>query len=342
MFTFLSLPLCHLHLRFSSLQVFGRDPEHMLVSEMLKPVQRMVETLRQKMDEKNLGAATTKLERFAMVFDPRRKGSTLCMSGVVWADTLQEIKLELLAVYPEDFDGAQQAQQEHPPEPLPPAVRPPASQQPLNVLQRRLAERVARAGAEEARRNYQHPAGSSLVEFVAYIKAPLEPEAKSFSLAQYWKEKEQPKLDVDGKTILAPATWPKLARFAARYVSMEATSCEAERNFSALSQLMDDKRCTLLPATVEKCMLLRLNRSLLPGFAKLSALQERRQENCQKIVALICDTLAARNATTAVAQKQHVACGAAAAGSIAAGGDGLAAAATASAAANAAAGEGGM
>jgi hypothetical protein len=81
---------------------------------------------------------------------------------------------------------------------------------------------------------------------------------------------------------------------------------------------MDDKRCTLLPATVEKCMLLRLNRSLLPGFAKLSALQERRQENCQKIVALIRDTLAARNATTAVAQKQHVACGAAAAGSIAA------------------------
>ena len=149
-----------------------------------------------------------------------------------------------------------------------------------------------------------------------------------------------------GCILLAPAAWPKLARFVARYVPMEATSCEAERNFSALSLLMDDRRCTLLPATVEKCMLLRLNRSLLPGFAKLAALQEQRQGNCQKIVALIRDTLAAHAATAAVALKQLAACGAAAAGSIAAGGDGSAAAAAASAAAaaasadaNAAAGE---
>jgi len=258
--------------------------ESMLVANMEPPVRTMVLTLAAKMKEKNLGIASSKLERYAILFDPRYKGSTPCMSKDTFKATVDELKEELLALYPEDLPGQQQQEERHPDEAevlgqqrlqqQAGGMQPPAGN--VDKLRMRRQQRAANLESEARERNYLMAASSCMSELCSFLSAPLEKEADGFSLTAYWKEKAYPKLDESGKQ-LAPAVWPKLAKFAARYVSLEATSCEAERNFSALSEMLDDRRSRLKPPTVEKCMMLRLNRRLIPGFEELAALEEHRQ-----------------------------------------------------------------
>ncbi|CAM9562093.1 unnamed protein product, partial [Phaeothamnion confervicola] len=57
-----------------------------------------------------------------------------------------------------------------------------------------------------------------------------------------------------------------LFRMACLYHSIEGTSCQAERNFSALASMLSDLRSRLTPFSVEMCMLLRLNRNRFAGI----------------------------------------------------------------------------
>ncbi|CAN0428970.1 unnamed protein product, partial [Pylaiella littoralis] len=52
---------------------------------------------------------------------------------------------------------------------------------------------------------------------------------------------------------------PYLAFIARLYLGIEATSCQAERNFSALALLIGHLRCNMLPSKVERMMFIRLN-----------------------------------------------------------------------------------
>ena len=45
--------------------------------------------------------------------------------------------------------------------------------------------------------------------------------------------------------------------------------CQAERNFSALKQVLSYMRAGTLAHKTEKMLLLRLNRRLIPGFAMM-------------------------------------------------------------------------
>ncbi|CAN0435169.1 unnamed protein product [Phaeothamnion confervicola] len=59
-----------------------------------------------------------------------------------------------------------------------------------------------------------------------------------------------------------------LFRMACLYHSIEGTSCQAERNFSALASMLSDLRSRLTPFAV--CMLLRLNCNRVTGVDLLA------------------------------------------------------------------------
>ena len=66
-----------------------------------------------------------------------------------------------------------------------------------------------------------------------------------------------------------PARWPHIGLLARLYAGIDTTSCQAERNFSALKQVLSDMRAGTLARKTEKMLLLRLNRHLIPGFARI-------------------------------------------------------------------------
>ena len=64
---------------------------------------------------------------------------------------------------------------------------------------------------------------------------------------------------------------PYLAFIARLYHGIEATSCQAEQNFSALAHLIGDLRSRMLASEVERIMLIRLNRPLIDEVRELDA-----------------------------------------------------------------------
>ena len=56
---------------------------------------------------------------------------------------------------------------------------------------------------------------------------------------------------------------PYLAFLALLYHGVEATSCQAERNFSALTNLIGDLRSNMLASKVERMMFIRLNKHMV-------------------------------------------------------------------------------
>ena len=64
---------------------------------------------------------------------------------------------------------------------------------------------------------------------------------------------------------------PYLAFVARLYHGIEATSCQAERFFSALVHLIGDLRSNMLASKVERMMFIRLNRHLIDEVRELDA-----------------------------------------------------------------------
>jgi len=58
--------------------------------------------------------------------------------------------------------------------------------------------------------------------------------------------------------VVAPARWPHLSSLAHVYAGMNTTSCQAERNFSAVKQVLSDMRAGTLPRRIEQMLLLGL------------------------------------------------------------------------------------
>ena len=66
-----------------------------------------------------------------------------------------------------------------------------------------------------------------------------------------------------------PARWPHIGLLARLYAGIDTTRCQAERNFSALKRVLSDMCAGTLAHKREKMLLLRLNRHLIPGFARV-------------------------------------------------------------------------
>ena len=72
-----------------------------------------------------------------------------------------------------------------------------------------------------------------------------------------------------------PTEMPFLACIARLYLGIEATSCQSERNFSALAHLIGDLRSNMLAYKVERMMFIRLNRHLVDEVRALDAAVEQ-------------------------------------------------------------------
>ena len=87
----------------------------------------------------------------------------------------------------------------------------------------------------------------------------------------YWKRRGTDSVCPNTGKVKSPAEMPYLAFIARLYLGIEATSCQAERNFSALSHLIGHLRCNMLSSKVERMMFIRLNRHLVAEVRELDA-----------------------------------------------------------------------
>ena len=79
------------------------------------------------------------------------------------------------------------------------------------------------------------------------------------------------------RTVTSPAEMPYLALLARLYHGVEATSCQAERNFSAPAHLIGDLRSNMRASTVERMMFIRLNRHMVDEVRNLDAAKAKAQ-----------------------------------------------------------------
>ncbi|CAM9493242.1 unnamed protein product, partial [Ascophyllum nodosum] len=70
---------------------------------------------------------------------------------------------------------------------------------------------------------------------------------------------------------------PHLAILARFYHGVEATNCQAERNFSALALLIGNMRSSMGAFEVEQMMFLRLNQRYIPEIAAYNRVVDRQQ-----------------------------------------------------------------
>ena len=113
-----------------------------------------------------------------------------------------------------------------------------------------------------------HPAGdvdapelrkdAVLREMAAYTKEAAPKNDSKFDFLQYyWEARYTDRVDPSGK-IVVPARWPHIGLLARLYAGIDTTSCQAERNFSTLEQvLISDARAGTLAHKTEKILSLR-------------------------------------------------------------------------------------
>ena len=75
---------------------------------------------------------------------------------------------------------------------------------------------------------------------------------------------------------------PYLAFLARLYHGVEATSCQAERKFSALANLIGDLRSNMLASKVERMMFIRLNKHMVDEVRDLDAAKAKAQARLAK------------------------------------------------------------
>ena len=129
-----------------------------------------------------------------------------------------------------------------------------------------MSEKVAHSAGDVDAPELRKDAG--LREMAAYLKEAAPKNDSKFDFLQYWKARGTHGVDPSGK-IVVPARWPHIGLLARLYAGLDTTSCQAERNFFAPKQVLSDMRAGTLAHKTEKMLLLRLNRHLIPGFARV-------------------------------------------------------------------------
>ena len=109
---------------------------------------------------------------------------------------------------------------------------------------------------------------AALREMAAYMKEAAPKNDSKFDFLKNWEARGTDGVDPSGK-VVEPARWSDIGLFARLYAGVDTTSCQAERNFSALQQVLSDMRAGTLAHKTEKMLLLRLNRHLISEFARV-------------------------------------------------------------------------
>ena len=157
-------------------------------------------------------------------------------------------------------------------------------------MQRRRKQRLFAAGASGGSGDGEStPPGTPshkvtlTQELTRYVAEGVHADTDDFSLPGFWLRRSSPTLAEGTTTSVAPAEMPHLALIARLYHGVEATSCQSERNFSALSFLLASLRSTMGTFKVEQMMFLRLNQGFIPevkAYQEMVTKQKDRREKC--------------------------------------------------------------
>ena len=124
-------------------------------------------------------------------------------------------------------------------------------------------------------------------ELTNYRGQHVEADVCGLSLPGFRLGKSELALAQGTNELVAPPDLPHLASLAHFYRGVEATRCQAERNFSSLSVLIDTSRASISPFQVEQMMFLKLIQGCLPEVQKnnavIAAQQERRGQCVQDV-----------------------------------------------------------
>ena len=83
-------------------------------------------------------------------------------------------------------------------------------------------------------------------------------------------------------TVTSPAEVPYLAFLARLYHGVEANICHAERNFSALANLISDLRSNMLGSKVERMTFIRLNKHMVGEVRDVDAAKPKAKARVAK------------------------------------------------------------
>ena len=230
------------------------------------------------MGKKNLGEVGNPVERISTLLDPRRKtlSKQECVNG---SPDVKQFAINELKDVADLFAGLAPQQTTVPaasasaPAPAPasalaPAPAPPPTPAPggdgvtrplakkprvLSVMEQRRAYRLAAAGSAGAAGD-EAESGSGpgithkvrvLQGLTRYVTEGVELEKDGFSLPGFWRQRGSPKLPQATGEVIEEAAMPHLALPARLYHGVEATSCQTERNFSALALLIGNMRSSM-------------------------------------------------------------------------------------------------
>lgn len=260
----------------------GIPTEPILVSDLQRESQTLRDVLLEKMEEKQLGQATLKVERICALLDPRRKtlGADQLVNGNSTLRMRAEADLELLV---SEFEDAQAPQPVPAPAPAEnDTTKPrPAKKKKMSILEQRRAARLeaAAAGGGSSGGTVHQSSGAALTgrrvllgrEILVYLAEAAQLDEDDFDLLGFWARRRTDSLCPTTGKVTAQAEMPFLAFLARLYHAIEATSCQAERNFSALANLIGALRSTMLAYKVERMMFIRLNRHMVEEVKNLDA-----------------------------------------------------------------------
>ena len=243
------------------------------------------------MTEKGLKKATLNVERVFALLDPSRKSldDDQFVNGSAALRTRAEEDLKVLI---ETFAD------EHTPSPAPlPAssvinqetAEPAPKRKKPSRMEERRAARVTAAVAGSTGNGGVQPLPSVTgrrvmiaPELLVYLAEPDQMDVDGFNLLGFWNRRGTDRACPTTGTITSPAEMPYLAFLARLYHGVEATSCQAERIFSALAQLIDDLRSNMLASKVERMMFIRLNRHMVDKVRDLDAAKAKAQARVAK------------------------------------------------------------
>ena len=241
--------------------------------------QEVREVLLEVMEDKGVGKASLKMERLCALLDPRRKA--LGANQLVNGSAALRIRIE------EDLKGMIAEFADAQTQPSAPVPAPVLGVEPAELALKmkrlsRLEERCeayvrASAGGggdsgsaePQAAVTGQH----ALIgrEVLVYLAEQGQFNVDAFNLLGFWNRRGTDNVCPTASTVTSSAEMPYLAFITRLYHGIEAISCQAERNFSALAHLIGDLRSRMLASKVERMMFIRLNRHLIDEVRELDA-----------------------------------------------------------------------
>ena len=256
----------------------GIPTESTHAAELTLEAQGMQEVLLEVMKDKDVGKVSLKVERLCALLDPRRKalGADQLVNGYTALRTRAEEDLKGVIA---EFADAQT--QPFAPVPAPVLDLEPAEPTPKKKKLSRLEERrearvrgAAGGGGDSGSAEPQATVTGRCVligrEVLMYLAEQDQLDVDVFNHLGFWNRRGTSVCPTTSM-VMSPPEMPYLAFIARLYHEIEATSWQAERNFSALAHLIGDLRSRMLASKVERMTFIRLNRHLIDEVRELDA-----------------------------------------------------------------------